>query len=54
MLSNALCPSAEAGFYVYLKELAAAPSSFTALFEKYMLSCDCGVCWRCCLRGMAL
>ncbi len=54
MLSAAKCRSAEAGYYVFLKELAAAPSSFAALFEKYMSACDCGVCARCCLGGVDL
>jgi hypothetical protein len=54
MLSAAKCPDAESGFNVYLKELAAAPSSFAALFEKYVRLCDCGVCWNCCMSGMGL
>ena len=54
VLSRAQCPSADAGSYVYLKELTAAPSSFASLFEKYVRQCDCGVCWSCCLGGMGL
>ncbi len=54
MLSAARCP--EGWCYVYLKELAAAASSFAALYDRYAKSagCDCGVCWSCCLRSMGL
>ena len=56
-----------AGFYVYLKEPAAAPSSFDALHAQHVLhaerqyllragwfKCDCGMCWTCGLTGMGL
>ena len=53
MLSTAQCPSVDAAFYVHLRELTAAPSSFASLFEKCISARSCSVCSDCCVGGLA-